>query len=401
MSYYTNTNTGAYGSAGGFQSSSSGNYYGAPAAAAGGAGGDDKNKQQAYASNPYAASPFANPSPNPMTQSQGFSAQPQQQASSAVPSSSQAQPQQPSIPNMPNIFTPGVASTFAGLASNNPDAMMNIGRTFLDQGTAKMIPGLERTMTSLRVYFAVDNKYVQKKMLRVLFSFFFKHWTREEVPVHQQHYDPKQGGKDAASVYPYAPPTHDENALDLYIPSMSLVTYVLLSAVCYGTTGQFNAEVMSDVMTKCCVVQLIEVLAFRMGYYVLQVSIPVYYMDLFAVTGYKFLGLTINMFVGYVLSLALGGSDGSDSSSVGDDGEVSASAASSSSSNSSWGTRGFYGTFLWTASAASYFVLKFMLNNIPDHVIGKNAPKKEVVVLAFAGSQFAIMWFLGQTKALR
>jgi len=33
-------------------------------------------------------------------------------------------------------------------------------------------------------------------------------------------------------------------------------------------------------------------------------------------------------------------------------------------------------------------------------VTSASGPKKEFMVLAFAGSQFASMWFLGQTKFL-
>ena len=215
-------------------------------------------------------------------------------------------------------------------------------------------------MRELRVYFAVNNKYVKKKMLRVLFSFFFKNWRRVE---HDAMNSTNAGGNK------YALPTSDDNALDLYIPAMSLITYVLLCGLCYGTSGQFDPEVLPDVTTKCMAIQVVEVLLFRLGFYLMQV--PTNFIDLFAVTGYKYLGLTVNMLIGYSLSLAL----------------------------VSGGHKGYYGMFLWTASAASYFMLKYMANNTPT-VTASTGPKREFVVLAFAGSQFASMWFLGQTKFL-
>mmetsp|Transcript_12401 Transcript_12401/g.18544 ORF Transcript_12401/g.18544 Transcript_12401/m.18544 type:complete len:261 (+) Transcript_12401:996-1778(+) len=259
---------------------------------------------------------------------------------------------------MTNAFASAAASA-ALQGGSNPNAMLDvagkIGHTFLDEGTARMIPGLEQFMSQLRVYFQVDNTYVKSKMLRVLFSFFFKNWSR----VHN----------DLNAVEKYALPREDVNALDLYIPSMSLITYVLLCGLCYGTSGEFNPEVLPQVTTRCMVIQFLEVLLFRIGFYMMQA--PVSFMDLFAVTGYKYLGLTMNMLVGYSLSLAL----------------------------VSGGHRGYYGTFLWTASASSYFMLKYMGLNIPD-VTSASGPKKEFMVLAFAGSQFASMWFLGQTKFL-
>lgn len=231
-----------------------------------------------------------------------------------------------------------------------------------------MIPGLERTMRELRVYFAVNNSYVKKKMTRVLFSFFFKNWKRVENDAMNSNANGAGAGLEPGG-NKYALPTNDDNALDLYIPAMSLITYVLLCGLCYGTSGQFDPEVLPDVTTRCMVIQVIEVLLFRLGFYLMQ--IPANFMDLFAVTGYKYLGLTINMLTGYSLSLAL----------------------------VSGGHKGYYGMFLWTASAASYFMLKTMANNTPT-VTASSGPKREFVVLAFAASQFASMWFLGQTKFL-
>ena len=148
---------------------------------------------------------------------------------------------------------------------------------------------------------------------------------------------------------------------------MSLITYVLLCALCYGNAGQFNPEVLPDVTMKCIVCQILEVLAIRFGFYMMQA--PVAFLDLFSYTGYKYVGLCVNMLVG----LALG--------------------------QLNYGHRGYYVTFLWTASAASYFMLKTMANNIPL-VVAATGPKREVMVVAFAASQFATMWFVSQTKFL-
>ena len=63
------------------------------------------------------------------------------------------------------------------------------------------------------------------------------------------------------------------------------------------------------------------------------------------------------------------------------------------------GARGYYIAMLWTASAAAFFMLKTMANNIPM-VTAATGPKREVMVLAFAASQFATMWFVSQTKFL-
>jgi protein transport protein YIF1 len=149
---------------------------------------------------------------------------------------------------------------------------------------------------------------------------------------------------------------------------MSMITYVLLCALCYGTAKHFDPEIIPDVTTKCFVTQILEVIAIRFGFSLMHA--PVSILDLFSYTGYKYVGLSLNMFVGLVLGHFLG-----------------------------YGHRAYYITFLWTASAVSYFMLKTMANNIPV-VTSATGPKREVMVVAFAASQFATMWFVSQTKFL-
>jgi protein transport protein YIF1 len=165
----------------------------------------------------------------------------------------------------------------------------------------------------------------------------------------------------------YQLPIHDECAPDLYLPVMSFITYVLLSAMCYGSAGEFSPEVIPDVASKCAVYQTIEVLIFRGGFYSMQV--PISFLDLFSYTGYKYVGLCMNMIAGIIV-----GTFG-------------------------WfGTRGYYICFLWTATAAAYFMLKTMSNNIPMQT-SPVGPKREIMVLAFGALQYLTMWLVSQTKA--
>ena len=165
----------------------------------------------------------------------------------------------------------------------------------------------------------------------------------------------------------YAPPYSDENAPDLYIPAMSLITYCLLCAFGKGTAGEFDPKVIADATTKCFVTQLLEVLAIRFGFYMMQASVNI--LDLFSYTGYKYLGLSVNIVIGLIMG------------------------------HFGHGATGFYVTFLWTASAASLFMLKTMANNIPT-VTAATGPKREIMVLVFAASQALSMWFVSQTKFL-
>lgn len=165
----------------------------------------------------------------------------------------------------------------------------------------------------------------------------------------------------------YALPHSDENAPDLYIPMMSFVTYVLLCAMLYGGAGKFSPEVLPEVATWCLGFQILEVLGIRFGYYMMQA--PVAFLDLFSYTGYKYLGLCINMVAGIALD------------------------------RFGIGKEAYYVFFLYTASAASFFMLKTMANNIPL-VTSATGPKREIMVTGFAASQFATMYFVSKTKFL-
>jgi hypothetical protein len=42
-----------------------------------------------------------------------------------------------------------------------------------------LLPGFSTTMQMLRPYFAVDNRFVMKKIKRILFPFPYKSWRRQ------------------------------------------------------------------------------------------------------------------------------------------------------------------------------------------------------------------------------
>jgi hypothetical protein len=282
--------------------------------------------------------------------------QPQQQSSASA---------NPNAMNggMNNFWNPAMAMAANAVATGkmgDNTVMMtmaeSMGKQFLETGWAKAVPGLERSMIGLRPYFAVDNVYVKRKMLKVLFPFVFRDWARQEA------------GANADGTISYALPQHDDNAPDLYIPTMSLLTYVLLCALCYGTAGKFDPDVLPDVTTKCLGFQVLEVIAIRIGFYLMEAPVPI--LDLFCYTGYKYLGLVFNMFCGITVGHLLG-----------------------------YGHRAYYFTYLWTATAVSYFILKVMANCIP-RITSAVGPKRQFMVLGFAASQFATCWFVSQTKFL-
>lgn len=110
-------------------------------------------------------------------------AQPQQQQASTMQQQPAAADQQPSF------WNPATAATMAAMAGSmaqngmaNPDAMLNLAgqasQSFFKNSAARLIPGFESFMISVRGYFAVDNNYVLRKMQRICFPFLAKSWKR-------------------------------------------------------------------------------------------------------------------------------------------------------------------------------------------------------------------------------
>jgi hypothetical protein len=233
--------------------------------------------------------------------------------------------------------------------NSNSEAMLDIGMSagaaFAASSMSRFVPGAEGLYGSLKYYFAVNNTYVQKKFICLMAPFLTKDWKRVV-------------GNDGLP----APPAVDTNAPDLYIPTMALITYVLLSGVLYGNSGEFTPEIIQDLAMYCLLTQTLEIAGIRFGYYVMQA--PIAWLDLAAYTGYKYLGLCLNMLVGI-----------------------------------SFGYTIYNICLLYTGSVITFFTLKTFANNIPRNTAA-DGPKREFMVLGFAASQFLTMWWLGNTKHL-
>ncbi|KAG7354819.1 YIF1 family protein [Nitzschia inconspicua] len=353
-SFYNNTSAGPGGSVNSGMYNSGGGMYGQQQQ-------QSQPQQSEFSNNSNNMSQWQTPSSSTQQQTQ-YQQQPYGDESMSYGQPTSQQQQQQSfgrssfLAGMQQQGTQVASQLVADFATGNLTSE-KIGEKLMDgigKGFGGGIPGLEFVMGSLRSYFAVDNRYVKRKMVKVLFPFTNKHWHR--IQMH---------GPETIN---YALPNSDENAPDLYVPVMSLITYCLLCALCYGTAGQFNPEVIASVTTWCFGTQIVEVALIRFGLYLMNTSIP--FLDLFAYTGYKYLGLTINILCGILFGLF-----------------------------ENWGRTGFYITFVWTASAASFFMLKTMSNTIPTQT-ASTGPTREMMVIGFAASQAVTMWFVSQTKFL-
>lgn len=149
----------------------------------------------------------------------------------------------------------------------------------------------------MKPYFAVSNVYVIRK-LRVLVN-PWRHvpWSRQSTTRASAG---RPGLGETETIY--LPPREDINAPDMYIPLMSLVTYILLSALLCGLSGTFHPELLGYTASSALASVLLELVWLRLGCYLLGIGNS-QLLDLIAYSGYKFVGV-----IASILATALFGS---------------------------------------------------------------------------------------------
>jgi len=139
----------------------------------------------------------------------------------------------------------------------------------------------------LKHHFNVSNTYVIRKLRLVLFPWMHKPWARR---VRRS----EQGQSE------WQPPREDINSPDLYIPSMALVTYILLAALQSGLQERFHPEVLGQSASRALAVVLLDFVFVKMGCYFLNVQGPSQVVDLIAYGGYKFVGVILTLMAGFL-----------------------------------------------------------------------------------------------------
>ncbi|KAE8223892.1 hypothetical protein CF319_g3149 [Tilletia indica] len=206
---------------------------------------------------------------------------------------------------------------FPGFGANNVmnDATAQMGMQFGRHVAAVGGEYVERnfgsmvSMPLLKHYFNVSNSYVLHKVRIVLFPWRHKPWSRAHrvggssdpsAAYGGSSGDPSSGGarKDTGNGG-YLPPREDVNSPDLYIPVMALVTYILVTTVISGLESRFHPEMLGLTATRASAIVLLEVLAVKLGCYLLNIQGDHYTsLDLIAYSGYKFVGTLVTLFIG-------------------------------------------------------------------------------------------------------
>jgi hypothetical protein len=238
---------------------------------------------------------------------------------------------------------------------------LNYGRDLVRGSLAQYMPGAATLWGSLRYYFDVNNAYVLRKLLALLFPFSKRRWARlsaAEAAGTGRHAG-DAGGAGAAP----APPAHDENAPDLYIPTMAFITFVLVAGLVKGVGDAFHPDVLVAAASAALAAAALEVFLVRAALYTFAADAAVPLLDLAALAGYKFPGLVVNALAGLAL-----------------------------------GRAGYYAALAYTAAAAAFFAANTLRAAVapPDAVLAPRAGSAQSVLLFAGAIQVALMWWLGR-----
>ena len=83
---------------------------------------------------------------------------------------------------------------------------------------------------------------------------------------------------------------------------MSFVTYILFNAVLAGLSGDFKPDILGYTASKAFLIVFLELAALKAGCFILSISNDSTLLDLLAYSGYKFVGVVVNMGIGHLFS---------------------------------------------------------------------------------------------------
>jgi protein transport protein YIF1 len=112
----------------------------------------------------------------------------------------------------------------------------------------------------LRSYFNIDNRYIFKKMLMIIFPYSKGQW---DFDIESRINNP-----------------------DLYIPVMSFFTYILVRGMYYGLQGTFTPEKIGLIFTRLVFTESILSLLLKAIAYFMNINTKI--VDMLAYSGYKY-----------------------------------------------------------------------------------------------------------------
>ncbi|KAI9848610.1 MAG: hypothetical protein M1838_000482 [Thelocarpon superellum] len=264
---------------------------------------------------------------------------------------------------------------------NDQTAQMGfqVGKSAVMAGQEYMEQNLNRyiSIPTLKHYFNVSNSYVLTKLMLVLFPWRHRPWSRKSTI------------SPSSQSTIFMPPREDINSPDMYIPVMAFVTYILLSTLLAGLRGAFHPELLGLTATTAFVIVIVEIMALKMGCYLLSITNESQLLDLVAYSGYKFVGIITTLIVTELL-----------------DGFRTATATTSARSHTS-GSWLSWAVFLYCFLANAFFLLrslKYVL--LPENAADRNTiartqrnRRTQFLFLYSYVVQFLFMWILSRQEA--
>lgn len=197
--------------------------------------------------------------------------------------------------------------------SDNSNMMVQLGLSYGQKVIQEGEKGLSRYLPlvgDLRRYFRVDNQYVKKKLIMLVFP-FNKPFGRKQFQFGDDllagnafsSATSASSGSDATGAQ-QLPPVDDVCAFDLYIPLMALITYVTICGFVRGINdGALGPEFLASTLSSIFFWVFLEVAVIKIFRYVLNLPQSFAALDIVSLCGYKYVGVCIMVLLREALGL--------------------------------------------------------------------------------------------------
>ncbi|KAK5131728.1 hypothetical protein LTR08_000617 [Meristemomyces frigidus] len=166
---------------------------------------------------------------------------------------------------------------------------MKVGQEYVEHNLGRYV-----NVSALKHYFNVTNRYVLAKLLIVLFPWRHRPWSRQHSLSHPTNPDNNPSNPPTnPPTLAFLPPREDLNSPDMYIPLMAFTTYILLSTLLAGLSGNFQPQLLGITFTNATSIILLELVFLWLGRYLLNIHSESQIYDLVAYSGYKFVGVIL------------------------------------------------------------------------------------------------------------
>lgn len=222
---------------------------------------------------------------------------------------------------------------------------MQYGQEFMGRGGEEIKKNLDKYVSigQLKYYFAVDTSYVAKKLGVILFPF-----TRTDWSIKYNQDEPVQ-------------PKYDLNAPDLYIPTMSYATYILLVGYILGLRDAFSPDSLATTASSTLVWLLLEIGIIYLTLTVMSINTSLTRWDILSFSSYKYVGIIVVLLMGLLLQ-----------------------------------TKGYLIGLVYVSAALMFFLLRTLKLRIEPEVHGMqvHGKRKLYIILLYAILQPLLIWWM-------